>query len=135
MGFHFNKKVAAGTSARVKVNQPSLSICDARGLSGSITDNTNQVAVQCEPSWGISGTTDGVVRTGMVLGMNGQTLEIQPGTTPTKIPFTFPGRVKNGTNYKVTVLHLPNGQQCNSVKHGDGIATKDVSDVYVSCVL
>ncbi len=81
------------------------------------------------PHYGLGGTVNGLVGSGLVLTDKGTTLAVNSGATS----FSFGGILQNGDTYAVSVQSSPAGLTC-SVASGTGTAgTADVNNVVVTC--
>ncbi len=81
------------------------------------------------PHYGLGGTVNGLVGSGLVLTDKGTTLAVNSGATN----FSFGGILQNGDTYAVSVQSSPAGLTC-SVASGTGTAgTADVNNVVVTC--
>ncbi len=95
----------------------------------SLANNLNVRVTQNQVT--IGGTITGLTANGLILQNNGSNnLSVSANATA----FTFPTPVNPGSTYNVTIAQQPAGLSC-SVSNGSGVATTNVTNVNVSCVL
>jgi hypothetical protein len=135
--FKFPTSVEAGNTCNVTIlTQPTSPVqtCEvvngARMVSGG---DINDILVKCQaiPTYRISGTTAGLLGTGLVLQNNGtDDLVVNPNED-----FRFLGRVEDGSNCNVTILAQPTSpaQTCEVANGSRMVAGSDITDVRVLC--
>jgi N-acetylneuraminic acid mutarotase len=130
---NFNAPVASGSNYAVTVLTPPLGeTCTIGNGSGTIvSSNVSNVSVTCTiNSYPIGGTLSGL--------LGGHTVVLQDNagnsaTLSANGTFSFSTPVLSGSNYAVTVLTQPSGQNC-AVTNGSGIvAGSAVTNVTVAC--
>jgi Galactose oxidase, central domain/Kelch motif len=134
--FVFKTAVASGGAYAVTVaTQPTnpAQSCTVTSGSGTATANVTSVAVACTTATtnaAIGGAVSGLAGTSLILQDNGgDSLTISANG-----PFTFKTHVTGA--YAVSVLTQPTSpSQICTVANGSGVATADVTNVTVSCVL
>jgi len=131
--FHFKNKAAGGSSATIKLQDPSESMCSVSGGSGTITAAANKVRVSCDASWEIGGNVKGCKNDGMVMTLNGASLLI-PAVQGETQTFTFKNRVKNGSKFTIAIKSQPSVQKCSSPVPAEGTALENVRNVEVQCI-
>jgi ribosomal protein S11 len=131
--FNFNAPIASGTNYAVTVSTPPLGeTCTVSNGSGTIvSSNVNNVSVTCTiNSYPIGGILSGL------LGGRSVVLQDNGGnntTLSTIGAFSFSTFVLSGSNYAVTVLTQPTGQNC-AVTNGSGtVAGSAVTNISVAC--
>jgi hypothetical protein len=101
-------------------------------LTACGSSNNSDESGQGEPSntqYSVSVTVSGLNSSGLVLQNNGtDDLAIEASGL-----FSFTTTLMSGSNYSVTILTQPDGQNC-SVTNGNGTVTNDVADIQVSCI-
>jgi len=131
--FMFATAIASGGIYSVTVlTQPSnpAQTCKVMVGNGVANANVTDVLVICTTNpVSIGGTVSGLTGTGLVLqDSGGNNLPIS-----TNGSFSFATLVASGSNYAVTVLTQPSGQNC-SVTNGSGTAAAaNVTNVMVDC--
>jgi 6-phosphogluconolactonase (cycloisomerase 2 family) len=135
--FTFTTPLAAGGAYAVTVlTPPTGQTCTVANDSGTIASaNVTNVAVTCvvnpTPTFTIGGTVSGLAGTGLVLRNNGgNNLTIAANGT-----FTFTSAIATGGAYAVTVLSQPTGQTCTAANGSGTIASANVTNVAVTCVI
>jgi 6-phosphogluconolactonase (cycloisomerase 2 family) len=135
--FTFTTPLATGGAYAVTVlTPPTGQTCTVANDSGTIASaNVTNVAVTCvvnpTPTFTIGGTVSGLAGTGLVLRNNGgNNLTIAANGT-----FTFTSAIATGGAYAVTVLSQPTGQTCTAANGSGTIASANVTNVAVTCVI
>src|SRR5579864_3592975 len=137
--FTFASTVASGGTYAVTVQtQPSnpTQTCAVASSSGTATANVTGIAVTCTTNpvtATIGGTVSGLVANSSVILQNngGDSLTITANGA-----FTFKTPVTGADVYAVTVVTQPvNPNQICTVTGGSGVATANVTNVAVNCVL
>lgn len=128
----FGTDLEDGSTYAVTVSsQPAGQTCTVSNGTGTVNgaDVTNvNVACTDDPTYSVGGTVTGLTGT-LVLQNNGGDDE----TVTADGGYTFATELADGTNYAVTVLTQPDGQNC-TVSNGTGTITgADVTNVDVSC--
>jgi uncharacterized repeat protein (TIGR03803 family) len=126
----------ASTSAYLVTvqTQPTNETCTVSNGSGTVgTANVTNVTVNCAlTTYTIAGSISGLTATGLVLQNN--------GTDNTSVPanamgFTMNTGLISGSSYDITVETQPSGLAC-TVTNGTGtIASQDVGNVSIACVV
>ncbi|MEJ0040348.1 MAG: hypothetical protein WDO68_30710 [Gammaproteobacteria bacterium] len=80
------------------------------------------------PSYTLGGTVSGLTGAGLALTTNGQTLSVAADAAT----FTFADKLREKTQYAVTVSTQPSGQTCSVASASDKI-TSDTANVVVTC--
>jgi hypothetical protein len=134
--FTFKTAVAKGAAFAVTVATQPVSpaqSCAVTGGSGTVAANVTTVAVTCTTAATnatVGVTVSGLTGTGLILQDNGG----DSLTIPANGPYTFKTAVTGA--YAVTVLTQPIGPtQLCTVTNGSGIATANVTNITVNCVL
>lgn len=128
--FQFSTAIAAGGLYSVTVlQQPPQLACTVEGHSGRVSGDVSDIRVVCgRDAFLVRGTATGLSGAGLVLGLNGQALQV-----PADGPFEFPGAIPTGAQFAVIVTAAPEHQDC-AVEGGAGvIGSADVTDVAVTC--
>lgn len=81
------------------------------------------------PSYRLTGRVSGLTGDGLVLVNNGLTSATVPASANS---FSFPGRIRKGVRYNVTVSSQPGAQIC-TVTNGSGTVRGNVTDIQVAC--
>jgi N-acetylneuraminic acid mutarotase len=101
----------------------------AKGTGIFTSNDALDVAVTCQQTYSLGGSASGVIRPGLVLANNGETLPVVANATD----FTFAASLLAGDAYAVSVLSAPVGLIC-SVANGTGtLATASANNVVVTC--
>ncbi len=129
--YQFPTTLPFGSNYNVSVlNQPASEVCTVLNPTGTVSTNTNNVIVNCDPAtYTVSGTVAGLA-TGetVTLRNNGADDQVVAGNAG----FTFSSQA-NGSAYNVSVTTEPAGKAC-TVAGGSGlISGADVTGVSVSC--
>ena len=123
----------SGTSYDVTVaQQPAGANCVVTNGSGMVgTSNIANILVTCTPnSYTISGALTGMLggRSLMLQDNGGNSTTVSASGT-----FNFSSPLPSGSNYAVTIMTQPAGQNC-SVTNGSGmVAAADITNVSISC--
>jgi len=130
---NFNTPVASGSSYSVTVSsQPLGESCTVGNGSGAIiSSNITNVVVSCTPNlYPISGSVAGLLAgESLVLQNNGANSTTVSGDGS----FNFSAPVTSGSNYAVTILTQPAGQNC-AVNNGSGrVGGNAVTNVSIAC--
>jgi hypothetical protein len=134
--FAFASPVADGATYSVSVkSQPTnpWQNCVVAGGTGRITGtDVNTAAVTCAANrYSVSGSISGLSRSGLILSLNGEDLQIGQGSST----FAFAIRVSSGEQYRVTVKQQPVNLACTVTSGGAGlIGGADIMDVGVTCI-
>jgi len=137
-GFTFPTELDDGASYSVSIlTQPSGQTCSVSNGTGTIAGaDVTSVAVNCVDdvvsTYSVGGTVSGLTGTGLALQNNGgDTWAVAAATTA----FTFPTELLDLAPYAVTVSTQPTGQTCTVTNGSGAIATADVTNVAVDCVV
>jgi hypothetical protein len=96
--------------------------------SGSHNSGNNSLT-STTTTYTLGGTVSGLNASGLILGINGTTVQVNSGATS----FAFPTGLATGTLYTVIVHSSPPGLTC-SVANGTGtMSTADIANVVVTC--
>ncbi|MCG6118775.1 MAG: choice-of-anchor D domain-containing protein [Aquimonas sp.] len=132
-GFVFPTRVTHGASYAVTVTaQPVGRACQVTGGAGVALGEVSDVQVVCTPNrYTIGGTVSGLnAGLSVTLSLSGS-----PEVVNSNGSFTFAGRtIPEGASYAVSVSTQPVGQTC-TVRNGSGVATANVTDIEVTCVI
>ncbi len=135
-GFQFRSLLSEGSPYSVTVlagpTNPAqtCTVANGAGIAGS-TDITDVIVICSADSYAIGGSVAGLLSSGLMLQLNGQTnLSVSSNGT-----FVFPTRVAASTTYTVTVATEPtNPPETCTVANGTGaVGSADVTNVTVVC--
>jgi hypothetical protein len=133
--FTFSTPIASGSAYSVTAfTQPTnpTQTCTVTNGSGTVANaNVTNVAVNCVIAYTVGGTVSGLTGTGFVLQNNGgNNLAISVNGA-----FTFSAAIVGGGIYSVAVLTQPTVQSCTVANGSGSIASANVTNVAVTCVL
>ena len=136
--FTFATRITHGGTYNVTVmNQPAGQTCTVRdalsaNASGTAKGDVGTITVNCVANtYTIGGAVSGLSGGALVLQNNlGDNLSLTASGS-----LTFATAITHGGAYNVTVLTQPAGQTCTVTAGGIGMATTNVTNVAVNCVI
>ncbi len=129
--FTFPHTLPYGSNYNISIEKyPKYQTCTISNYSGIVTENINNIIVNCQYKYySVGGTVENLTSDTVYLKTNlGEILKFSNNTS-----FTFTKLFRDGTNYYVTILTQPTTRKCSIENNSGLIYGANITNVIVNC--